>query len=73
MRVGLGGDVVPFGVLLALRRADHEVGRGLGLSGAVFIGLTFLVAAWARRVRDQFAPQDDLVDGDQLVAGDVGA
>ena len=45
----------------------------LVVSGAVFIGLTFLVAAWARRVRDQFAPQDDLVDGDELVAGDVGA
>jgi MFS family permease len=30
-------------------------------SGAVFLGLTFLVAAWSRRIRDQFAPQDDLV------------
>jgi hypothetical protein len=45
----------------------------LVVSGAVFIGLTFLVAAWARKVRDQFAPQDDLVEGDELVAGDVGA
>jgi sugar phosphate permease len=40
----------------------------LVVSGAVFIGLTFLVSAWARRVRDQFAPQDDLVDGAELVA-----
>jgi hypothetical protein len=39
----------------------------------VFIGLTFLVALWSRKVRDQFAPQDDLVSGDELVAGDVGA
>jgi MFS family permease len=45
----------------------------LVVSGVVFIGLTFLVAAWARKVRDQFAPQDDLVGGDELVAGDVGA
>jgi hypothetical protein len=30
-------------------------------SGVVFIGLTLVVAAWARRIRDQFAPQDDLV------------
>jgi hypothetical protein len=30
-------------------------------SGAVFLGLTALVAAWARRIRDRFAPQDDLV------------
>jgi len=43
------------------------------VSGAVFIGLTFLVALWSRKVRDQFAPQDDLVEGDELVAGDVGA
>jgi hypothetical protein len=27
----------------------------------VFLGLTFLVGAWARKIRDQFAPQDDLV------------
>ncbi|MDP9185343.1 MAG: MFS transporter, partial [Actinomycetota bacterium] len=33
-------------------------------SGAIFIGLTALVGMWSRRIRDQFAPQDDLVDGD---------
>ncbi len=32
------------------------------VSGAVFLGLTALVAAWARRIRDQFAPQDDLIE-----------
>jgi hypothetical protein len=26
------------------------------------LGLTALVASWARRIRDQFAPQDDLVE-----------
>ena len=30
-------------------------------SGVVFLALTFLVAAWSRKIRDQFAPQDDLV------------
>jgi Major Facilitator Superfamily len=39
------------------------------ISGAVFLGLTALVAAWARRIHDQFAPQDDLVEieGDPVV------
>jgi hypothetical protein len=30
-------------------------------SGLVFLGLTAAIAAWARHVRDEFAPQDDLV------------
>ena len=36
----------------------------LMVSGAVFLGLTALVALWARSIRDQFAPQDDLVEID---------
>ena len=32
-------------------------------SGALFLVLTALVAAWARRIRGEFAPQDDLVHG----------
>ena len=31
------------------------------VSGAIFLGLTAIVSAWARRIHDQFAPQDDLV------------
>lgn len=31
-------------------------------SGVVFLLLTVLVGRWARRIRDQFAPQDDVVD-----------
>jgi len=38
----------------------------LMVSGAIFIVLTALIGLWARRIRDQFAPQDD------LVAEDVG-
>ncbi len=33
----------------------------LVVSGAVFVALTIAVASWARRIRDRFAPQDDLV------------
>ncbi len=36
----------------------------LVISGVIFLGLTFLVAAWARRIKGEFAPQDDLVEVD---------
>ena len=41
------------------------------VSGVVFLILTGLVALWARSIRDQFAPQDDLVevDGEPVVPG----
>ena len=32
-------------------------------SGLLFLLITLLIALWARRTRDQFAPQDDLVGG----------
>ena len=32
------------------------------VSGLVFLALTAAVAAWARRLRDGFAPQDDLIE-----------
>ena len=31
-------------------------------SGVVFLSLTAVIAAWARRIRGEFAPQDDLVE-----------
>jgi hypothetical protein len=34
----------------------------LMVSGVVFLLLTFVIYRWSRRIRDQFAPQDDLVD-----------
>jgi hypothetical protein len=39
------------------------------VSGVVFLILTGLVALWAQSIRDQFAPQDDLVevDGEPVV------
>jgi hypothetical protein len=33
-------------------------------SGAIFLALTFLIARWARRIGDQFAPQDDIVEAE---------
>ncbi len=40
----------------------------LVVSGLVFLGLTVLVAGWARRIHDQFAPQDDLVQTEATAA-----
>ena len=31
-------------------------------SGVIFLALTLVIYRWSRRIRDQFAPQDDLVD-----------
>jgi hypothetical protein len=44
----------------------------LMVSGVVFLGLTALVAAWARRIRGEFAPQDDIVevDGEPAVSAE---
>jgi hypothetical protein len=37
----------------------------------VFLVLTFLVGGWARRIRDQFAPQDDLVGEEAAELADM--
>ncbi len=58
------GFIVP-AMILSLLWVEGSAARTrviLMASGVVFLGLTFLVAAWARRIRDQFAPQDDLVE-----------
>jgi hypothetical protein len=63
------GFIVPALILSAIwiEGSQSRTRIILVASGAIFIGLTALVAAWSRRIRDDFAPQDDLVDGD--VAG----
>jgi MFS family permease len=69
------GFIVP-AFILSLIWVEGSASRTraiLVVSGLIFLGLTALIAAWSRRIKDQFAPQDDLVDGDELVAGDVGA
>jgi sugar phosphate permease len=41
------------------------------VSGVVFMVLTFFVSTWARRIRDQFAPQDDLVGEEAAELADM--
>jgi MFS transporter len=55
------GFIVPALILVALWQ-DGRVRPLLMGSGIVFIGLTALVARWAAAIREQFAPQDDLVE-----------
>jgi MFS family permease len=57
------GFIVP-AFVLSMVWVEGDAGRTraiLAVSGAAFLALTALVAAWARRIRDQLAPQDDLV------------
>jgi sugar phosphate permease len=64
------GFIVPALILSAIWIEGSESRTRLILmaSGAVFIVLTALVAAWSRRFRDEFEPQDDLVDADVVGA-----
>lgn len=60
------GFVVP-ALILSFIWVENSAPRTRGIlmaSGLVFLGLTALVAMWARSIRDQFAPQDDLVEVD---------
>jgi len=58
------GFIVPAGVLFFVWvEASAAATRAILLSsGLAFLGLTALIARWARRIRDQLAPQDDLVE-----------
>ena len=65
------GFIVP-AMILSLIWVENSEPRTriiLIVSGVVFLVLTGLVASWARSIRDQFAPQDDLVevDGEPVV------
>jgi hypothetical protein len=58
------GFIVPAAILSAIW-VENDVGRTrviLIVSGAVFLVLTGLVGLWARSMRSEFAPQDDLVE-----------
>jgi hypothetical protein len=55
------GFIVPALILFAIW-ADDRVRVILLASGIVFLGLTALVGRWASSMRDQLAPQDDLVE-----------
>jgi MFS family permease len=71
------GYIVPAIILFLIWTEGSEATTRtiLLVSGAVFLGLTALVAAWARRIRDQFAPQDDLIeiDGEIVLPAQVEA
>ncbi|MGH2539109.1 MAG: MFS transporter [Actinomycetota bacterium] len=62
------GYIVPALILfLVWTEGSHATTRSILLvSGVVFLGLTALVASWARRIREQFAPQDDLIEIPEL-------
>ncbi len=53
------GFIVP-AFILVLVWDDSRAGALLVVSGAVFLVLTALVARWARSIRSELAPQDDL-------------
>jgi hypothetical protein len=53
------GFIVP-ALILVLVWNDDRAGVLLVASGAVFLALTALVARWARAIRAELAPQDDL-------------
>jgi Major Facilitator Superfamily len=58
------GFIVP-ALILSFLWIEEDVTRTrtiLMASGAIFLLLTVLIWRWASRIRDQFAPQDDLVD-----------
>ncbi len=58
------GFIVPALILsfVWIENDPDRVRAILLVSGAVFLVLTFFVWRWSRRVRDSFAPQDDLVE-----------
>ena len=55
-------------------RKDSGMRSTLGCWTVIF-GLTALVAAWAQRIRDRFASQDDLIeiDGEIVLPDQVEA
>jgi Major Facilitator Superfamily len=59
------GYIVP-ALILVLVWEDGRVRPLLVASGLVFLALTALVARWASRIGDQFAPQDDIVEAPPL-------
>ena len=71
------GYIVPAIILFLMWTEDSAATTRsiLLVSGVVFLGLTAVVASWARRIRDQFATQDDMVevDGEIVLPDEVDA
>jgi Major Facilitator Superfamily len=60
------GFIVP-AILLSILWVEGSASRTrviLIASGVLFLAVTSLIALWARHARDEFAPQDDLVEPD---------
>ena len=58
------GFIVP-ALILSFVWVEEDATRTRAIligSGVVFLVLTVLIWRWSRRIRDQFAPQDDLVE-----------
>ncbi len=58
------GFIVP-ALILSFVWVENDPGQVrmiLVVSGVVFLVLTGLVARWARSIREEFAPQDDVVE-----------
>jgi MFS family permease len=58
------GFIVP-ALILSFVWVENDAGRTRAIliaSGSLFLLLTVAVGAWARRIRGEFAPQDDLVE-----------
>jgi hypothetical protein len=67
------GFIVP-ALILSIIWVEGDATRTrviLMASGAVFLGLTALIAMWAGRIKAQFQTQDDLSE-EGVVAGDIG-
>jgi len=58
------GFIVPAAILsfVWIENSEGRTRLILAASGAAFVALTLAVGAWASRLRDRFAPQDDLVE-----------
>ena len=62
------GFIVP-AIILSIVWIEDDPSRTraiLMVSGVLFLLLTTLIAAWARRIRGSFAPQDDLIEATEL-------
>jgi sugar phosphate permease len=67
------GFIIPALILFLVWVEDSAAATRaiLLVSGVAFLGLTALVAGWARRIRGQLAPQDDLVQLPDVSATDA--
>jgi hypothetical protein len=63
------GYIVPALILsfIWIEGSDARTSLILLTSGVVFLALTAAVGAWAARIREHFAPKDDLLEAPEVV------